>query len=58
MTTKSAKQLLPRCRWTEDEDGNWDTDCNNKHVLNDGGPKANGMMFCCYCGKHLQERAR
>lgn len=40
-----------RCEWTEDEDGNWDTACDNKDRFIEGGPYENGMKFCCYCGK-------
>ncbi len=38
------------CEWTEDEDGNWDTECGEKHTFIDGGPRENGAKFCCYCG--------
>lgn len=43
------------CAWTEDEDGNWDTDCGDKFVFTESGPTDNGMRFCCYCGKPLKE---
>lgn len=44
------------CEWVEDYDGNWDTACGGKHILLDSSPHANGMMFCCYCGKASTER--
>lgn len=43
------------CRWAEDDDGNWDTDCGNKYVLIEGGPTENAMLFCCYCGALIHE---
>ena len=43
------------CVWTEDEDGNYDTDCDEKYSFIVGGPTDNGMKFCCYCGKPLKE---
>jgi hypothetical protein len=45
----------PACRWTEDEDGVYDTDCGNKFMFTDDGPVANKMRFCGYCGKPLKE---
>ncbi len=44
------------CEWSQDEDGNWATDCGNAFVLNDGTPLANKMFFCCYCGLVLAQR--
>jgi len=44
-----------RCDWREDEDGNWDTACGDKHILLTGTPHENGMWFCCYCGARLRE---
>lgn len=42
------------CKWTEDEDGNWFTDCGEAFTFIDGGPAENSMKFCCYCGKPLE----
>ena len=53
---RSHKHKEPSCRWTADDEGNWDTQCEQKHVLIDGGPKDNQMRFCCYCGGALVER--
>ena len=44
------------CTWTEDEDGNWFTDCDEAFCINNGTPVENGMKFCCYCGKKLREK--
>ena len=41
------------CIWYEDEEGNWDTGCDQSFVFFDGGPSENGMRFCCYCGKSI-----
>lgn len=49
-------KVATKCLWREDEDGNWDTDCDNKHILFDGTPREHRMRFCCYCGKPLGER--
>jgi hypothetical protein len=43
------------CTWHEDSDGNWDTGCGQKWILNDGTPIENKMMFCPCCGKRLAE---
>lgn len=43
------------CTWTEDEDGNWETGCDQIFVLIEGTPKQNGMNYCCYCGKRIVE---
>ena len=44
------------CRWTEDDDGIWQTDCGEAFTFIDAGPKENSMRYCCYCGKQLVER--
>lgn len=49
------KALARHCTWTEDSDGNWDTSCDNKYVIVEGTPTENGMKFCAYCGKRLEE---
>jgi len=38
------------CAWTEDVDGNYDTDCGQMFCFIEGGPSENKMRFCCYCG--------
>ena len=51
-----SKKPQPKCRWTMDDfDGSWDTECQEKFVLNDGTPHENGMRWCPYCGGRLQE---
>ena len=53
--TKKGKAHLA-CRWTEDEDGVWHSDCGHAFVLNDGTPSENGMRWCSYCGAKLKQR--
>jgi len=46
------------CAWTEDEDGNWDTECGNKWTFFDGTPSDNGLVFCPFCGRTLRSTAQ
>lgn len=41
------------CNWTEDWEGNWNTECGEMFVFIDGGPEENRIRFCCYCGKPI-----
>jgi hypothetical protein len=45
------------CRWTEDEDGVWDTECDEKHCFIVDGPRENNHAFCPYCGGLLLAEA-
>ncbi len=46
----------PTCQWAEDADGGpWETSCGHLFILNDGGPNENGLKFCPFCGKPLEE---
>ena len=54
--SKAETQVVQFCTWSEDEDGNWDTSCDEKWILTVGGPKDNGMKFCPVCGKRLLEK--
>ena len=50
-------QETPRlCTWTENEDGVYETNCDNMFVFNDGGPVENGFRYCPYCGRELREQ--
>lgn len=33
----------------------WHTACHEAFCFTDEGPIANGMKFCCYCGKSVTE---
>ena len=44
------------CTWWEGDDGGpWATQCNELFNIENEGPEANGMRFCCFCGKKLVE---
>lgn len=49
--------MLKTCKWTEDEDGNWDTECGEKFEVSSGLPSENGFKYCHHCGKRLVEGA-
>lgn len=42
------------CRWSENEDGNWDTDCGECFVFETDGPKENRAKWCPYCGRRIE----
>lgn len=42
------------CLWEEDEDGVWDTSCENRHEFFNDGPRENKYRFCPYCGNTIQ----
>lgn len=42
------------CAWTEDEDGVWHTGCGRAWCFEAGGPTANRVAYCPYCGKGLE----
>lgn len=42
------------CRWTEDEDGVWWSDCGRGWCFNDGGPSENGVRFCQGCSGRIE----
>lgn len=44
---------MSKCWWTENEDGYWDTSCDNAFEIIDGTPAENNFKFCCYCGGQL-----
>ena len=46
------------CRWTEDADGAWITDCGKVFEFNEGTPTENRARFCLYCGDPLFEVRR
>jgi hypothetical protein len=43
------------CTWTEDDEGNWDTQCGEKWCFIEGTPTENHCRFCAYCGGRLVE---
>ena len=49
-----ARRSSLTCQWSEDEDGNWDTECGNKEIL-DGGPEEHHHKYCPYCGNKISQ---
>lgn len=49
----NPKSVLISCRWSEDEDGNWDTACGEVFVFETGGPTENRAKWCPYCGRRI-----
>jgi len=45
---------VKECRWTQDEDGVWQTSCGGSYEIIEGTPRDNKMRFCCFCGKVLR----
>lgn len=44
------------CVWTYDDSNDcWETGCNNVSAVIEGTPKDNGMKYCPYCGRKLEE---
>ena len=47
------------CKWKQDglkiNHDYWETDCNNLHQFNNGGPTQNHFEFCPYCGKSIEK---
>ncbi len=50
----NPKSALISCRWSEDEDGNWDTACGECFVFEVGGPTENRAKWCPYCGRRIE----
>ena len=43
------------CKWTPDDDGNWETGCKQMHIFFTGTPRDNKYAFCPYCGQSLKQ---
>lgn len=55
-------KTVPKCTWSnsenaidEDVDTHWLTSCGEDFLLNEGTPDSNGMDYCCYCGKTIDQ---
>jgi len=55
LRNKELEDKVGKCLWTQDEDGIYDTDCDNRFELLEGIPKDNKMMYCPYCGLHIAQ---
>ena len=40
-----------KCRWEQDDLGQWDAGCGHVFEFIDDGPFENGFRHCPYCGK-------
>ncbi len=59
----SVRRGRPICLWSpypRPSEGAWGTSCGRIHVFFSGTetPEGQGMLFCCYCGKSLEEGTR
>ena len=47
-----------KCVWTSEvESSCWETDCGQGvYLINVDGPKADGMLYCAWCGKPIKEK--
>jgi hypothetical protein len=53
----ASPEVAAVCAWAEThERGTWAAKCGKLFILNTGAPIANGMLFCCFCGRKVQER--
>ena len=50
-----AGDMNPICKWIEDEDGRWETDCEQIFEIIDGTPADNDMKYCCFCGELIEQ---
>lgn len=53
MPTKTIDKRKP-CVWQENEDGVWNTNCDNAHEFIAGSPNDNNYRYCPYCGRYLK----
>ncbi len=51
----TARRTPDRCPWQEDTDGNWNTHCGRLFCLETGAPKDNGMDFCPFCARPIDQ---
>jgi hypothetical protein len=54
ITMKEINNLLMKvCKWFEDSEGNYESECENMFVFSSGTPKDNHFLYCPYCGNEL-----
>ncbi len=51
----TALRTPDRCQWTEDGEA-WATTCGGYFQLESGTPEENQMVFCCYCGRLIEQK--
>lgn len=51
------EELKVTCKWTliDSEYSYWTSDCNGDWAFTDGDPEENGMKYCPFCGKKLEQ---
>ena len=50
-------QQVKTCAWRDNLDAIYETECGNLHIVNDGTLEENGMKYCCYCGKEIEDES-
>ncbi len=45
------------CKWSEDNDGVWSSECGDAWFFDSGDPQENSMVYCPFCGRHLTQLA-
>jgi len=43
-----------KCEWDRDNDGCYESTCENAFEFNDGTFEENGFKFCPYCGREIE----
>jgi len=49
------KEVNRTCIWERQDDGYYDTECDNAWVFNDGTYKDNKAEYCMFCGGKIVE---
>lgn len=50
---RTKKPKFPTCRWAQDENVCYHTDCNHAFQFDDGTAYENGFKYCPFCGRIL-----
>jgi len=53
-----VNKMVSTCTWNQDQDygDSWNTQCGKSFLLNDGSPHENGLQWCGFCGRPLEEQ--
>ena len=49
-----VERVQEKCRWKQDDTGDWFTHCGEGWTFTDGGVAENRIKFCPYCGKPIE----
>ena len=51
---------VSECKWSQDEDGIFHTNCGNSFIFSepDFTPENNGFKNCCYCGGLIKSQEK